>query len=170
VGLGLEVFGKVWEFRTNAYLPIGNKLHEHKCTFDDFNGDFTMVQRKFEFMYTGFDTEVGARVVATEDYTVYIGTGPYYLNGKFNHQAWGIRVRFRPQYKDYVALDVMMTHDSAFNTVYQGELILSLPFYALGSQKNKKPPCGISQRQIYQPPQRLDVIPVGRKCRWSQYF
>ena len=170
LGLGLEVFGKIWEFRTNIYLPIGNKLHEHKCKFDDFNGDFTMVQRKFEFMYTGFDTEIGCLAVATQDYTVYIGTGPYYLNGKFADQAWGIRVRFRPQYKDYIALDVMMTHDSAFNTVYQGELILALPFYALGSQKDKKPPCGIMQRQIYQPVQRLDVIPVGRKCRWSQNF
>ena len=169
-GIGMEVLGKRWDFRLNGYFPIGGKLHMHKCTFDDFDGDFKMVQRKYEFMYTGFNADIGCRGIVTKSWQVYLTGGTYYLSGKCHFNAWGFRIGIRPQFKDYIALDLSVSHDHIFNTVYQGQIIFSLPLYSFGSQKNKTGPCGITQRQIYQPVERFDIIPVSRVCCWDQNF
>ena len=169
-GAGMEVLGKRWDFRLNGYFPIGDKLHMHKCTFDDFEGDFTMTQRKYEFMYTGFNADIGCRGIVTKNWQVYLTGGTYYLKGDCHFSAWGFRMGIRPQFKDYIALDLSVSHDHIFETVYQGQIIFSLPLYGFGAQKNKKGPCGITQRQIYQPVERFDIIPVSRVCCWDQNF
>lgn len=170
LGLGMEVLGKRWDFRLNGYFPIGGKLHKKKCTFDDFEGGYYMIQRKYEFMFTGFNAEIGANAVLTKNWLVYLRAGPYYLNGKCDNKAWGAMLGIRPQFKDYIALDLSVSHDHIFNTVYQGQIIFSLPLYSFNESKKKTGPCGITQRQIYQPVERFDIIPVKRDCCWEQNF
>ncbi|HEY2809978.1 MAG TPA: inverse autotransporter beta domain-containing protein [Rhabdochlamydiaceae bacterium] len=169
-GVGMEALGNIWDFRLNAYFPIGDKLHQKKCTFDDFEGDFFMTERKFEFMYSGFDTELGCRAILTSDYFLYITGGTYYINGKCHFNAWGVKLGLRPQFKDYIALDFSVTYDHIFKTIYQGQLIFSLPLYSFGSQKSHNPSCSITKRLAYQPVERLDIIPVSRVCCWDQNF
>ena len=76
----------------------------------------------------------------------------------------GGKVRLRPQYKDYIALDLSFIHDNVFGSIFQVEVIFSLPLYQLNYIKDKKGPCGISNRKVYQPIQRFWVMPLSERC------
>jgi hypothetical protein len=77
--------------------------------------------------------------------------------------------RVRPQYKDYLAFDFSVSHDSVFQTVYQAQIILYLPLYQLSKKGNQRP-CNLTDYQIYQPIERYEVMPIGRRSCWQTNF
>jgi hypothetical protein len=151
-GVGVEVLGKRWDFRANGYFPVGAKTFKSTCVFDDY--------------------EVGWLAIASKNFLLYTAAGPYYLTRKsccFNFEPIrGGRIRVRPQYKDYFAVDVSVTHDSTFNTVWQTVFIVSLPFYQMANQNEK--PCRLTDRQIYQPIEREEIMSLGLRSCWQQNF
>jgi hypothetical protein len=72
----------------------------------------------------------------------------------------------RPQYKDYLALDFSVSYDQVYKTVYQAEVILYLPLYQLSSKKTRQGPCGMTDRQIYQPIERFEIMPLAKRDCW----
>ena len=78
--------------------------------------------------------------------------------------------RIRPQYKDYVALDMSVSYDKSFKTVYEAAVIVYLPLYQISSKKSRKAPCGITDRQVYQPIERFEIMPLGKNCCWKTNF
>lgn len=169
VGLGVEVLGRRWDFRANGYIPIGLKKHKLTCVFDDYIGPYRATKRKREFASYGCNAEVGYLLTSpTKAFLFYAAAGPYYLTG--HRQAVGGEARIRPQYKDYLAIDLRVSHDSVFKTLYQAEFIVYLPLYRLFCSKGKKGPCGITNRQIYQPIERFEIMPLQRKTCWTSNF
>lgn len=164
---GIEILGKRWDFRANGYVPVGNKTFTSCCVYDDYIGDYVAIQRDNEFVSFGYNAEVGYLITRSTNYLLYAAAGPYYLSGKFNSQVRGGEIRLRPQFKDYIAVDLRLSHDSVFNTVFQVEVIVSLPLYEVTLPKNKKGANGLVNRQIYQPVERFEVVPIGKRCCWD---
>jgi len=168
-GLGIEVLGRRWDFRANAYVPFGHKKHIHSCLFNDYEGDFYAIRRDIESVSYSFSGEVGYLLYSSEDFLLYAAAGPYFLaRGKCGDSTPGGEIRIRPQYQDYIALDLSWRHDSLFKTIWQAEIIFNLPLYQL-ADKNLRP-CCLTDRQIYQPIDRFEVMPLGKKTCWDANF
>ncbi len=171
LGSGLEVIGSRWDFRSNIYFPIGPKRNVKTCVFDDYIGDYIIIKNAYESVSFAFNAEVGYYFVNTCSFFLYGAAGPYYIAGRKCHsKTRGGKARIRPQYKDYIALDLSVSYDPLFQTVWQAELIFSLPLYQLSYSKSSKGPCGISNRQIYQPVERFEVMPLGRRDCWTTNY
>ncbi len=170
VGLGIEVLGKRWEFRANAYFPIGIKRHKTKCEFRDFSGGFFAVNRRCEFTAYGYNAEVGYYPINGHTFSLYTAIGPYYLLRRCEHDTLGGLARARAQYRDYLALEGRVSYDPVFKTVYQLIVLFRLPLYQIFTQKNRKTPCGMFERQVYQPVERFEIMPLGRRSCWERNF
>ncbi len=169
IGVGLEVLGKRWDFRANGYAPIGKTKRKTKCVFDDYVGDYFAIHRECEFTSYGFNAEIGYYAVRSQDFFLYTAVGPYYLVRRCHDKTRGGMFRIRPQYKDYLALDASVSYDSVFKTVYQAQIILYLPLYQLSKKGNQRP-CNLTDYQIYQPIERYEVMPLGRRSCWQTNF
>lgn len=170
VGLGIEVLKTRWEFRANAYFPIGIKRHKTKCEFRDFSGGFFAVNRRCEFTAYGYNAEVGYYPINGHTFSLYTAIGPYYLLRRCEHDTLGGLARARAQYRDYLALEGRVSYDPVFKTVYQLILLFRLPLYQIFTQKNRKTPCGMYERQVYQPVERFEIMPLGRRSCWERNF
>ncbi len=168
IGLGLEVLGKRWDLRANGYAPISVKKRHSKCEHH-YGDDFFIIKRQCEFTSYGYNAEIGYYVVRSKDFFLYAAIGPYYLSRRCLNRTLGGEFRIRPQYKDYFALDFGVSRDSVFGTVFQAQVILYLPLYQL-SKNLKKWPCNLSDQQIYQPIERFEVMPLGRRTCWQSNF
>jgi hypothetical protein len=162
---GFEILNKRWELHTNAYVPVGVKTHQRTYPFDDFIGDFHAVKRRYEFAGYAFDVNAGYYFVNGKHFQLYASVGPYYISGKFHDSAWGGKFMFRPQYRDYLAIEFSASHDRIFETIYQVNVVFTIPLYHYSSAiKSKKGPCGIPNRQIYQPVDPNVIL--QEKCCW----
>jgi hypothetical protein len=171
VGLGLEILGSRWDFRANGYLPFGKKRKMEKCVFDDYIGPYFAIEDLFEGVSYSFDAEVGWLAVNSQYILLYVAGGPYYISGKTcDETTRGGQFRIQPQYKDYIALDCRISYDPLFHTVYQTEVIVNLPLYLLSKKIDKRETCGLTPRQIYQPVEKFEVMPLGRCCCWTSNF
>lgn len=73
--------------------------------------------------------------------------------------------RLRPQYREYLALDLMGSYDPVFKTLWQAEITLYLPLYTIG-EPSSRGPYGISNRQVYQPVERFEILPLAKYECW----
>jgi hypothetical protein len=166
LGLGVESFGHKWDFRANAYIPLGRIMNREECVFDDFTDGFFAIVRKKEVALYGANIEVGRTFTKTQNSFLYIAAGPYYFNGGCDLNIKGGEIRIHPQYKDYLSLDVMVSYDNEYHLSVQGEVAITLPLYDLSEGNN----CGFSKRIVYQPVKRFEVMQLGRCCCWETNF
>lgn len=167
IGVGFELLGERWDFRANGFIPVGRNKHKSTCLFNNYIGDYFIKRDANELSFYGANAEIGRLLFPSETFLVYAAGGPYYLTGKVCSNAWGGYFRMRPQYKDYIALDLSVSHDTIFKTVFQAQIIISIPLYQMGSKSSKIGPCGITNRQVYQPVIRFDAIPINKRCSWD---
>jgi hypothetical protein len=169
VGAGIEILGSRWDFRANAYAPFGNRRHTNTCVFDDYDGDYYAIKSNIESVSYSFNAEIGYLLYDSCTFLFYAAGGPYFLATDVCYGGFvGGEVRIRPQYKDYVALDLSWRYDDLFETIWQIEIIFSLPLYQI-SGRNKYP-CCITDRQIYQPIERFEVMPLSKRTCWQTNF
>jgi hypothetical protein len=168
LGLGMEVLGKRWDFRFNGYIPFGAKERTKRCLFEFDNG-YRAIFKQEEYIFQGFNAEVGALAVRLRNFLLYGAAGPYYLSTR-GKTAWGARARIRPQFRDWAALEFSCSQDHIFHTIFQLQLIFSIPIYEFYPRDHvSKHPC-LTDRQIYQPVERFEIIPTQCKCRWETNF
>ncbi len=167
--VGIEVLRKRWDFRANVYVPFGHKKHIHSCLFNNYDGDYFAFRKDIESVSYSFNSEIGYLLIASENFLLYAAAGPYFLaRGKCCESTPGGEIRIRPQYQDYIALDLSWRHDGLFDTIWQAEVIFNLPLYQL-TDRNQRP-CGITDRQIYQPIERFEVMPLSKRSCWFSNF
>ena len=146
---GLELLGRRWDFRANGYVPLSTTALIKNCVFDDYIGDYVVTKRRIEFISYGYNVEIGYLAVRTDPFLLYGAASLYYLSGRgIERERRGGRFRIRPQYKSYFALEFSVSHDSVYETVYQAEVIISLPLYQISRGRGKSSSTGISDRQI----------------------
>ena len=169
IGIGFESLGKYFDSRVNFYIPFGKTKYSAYCVYD-YDGDWFAIHSKCESVSFGFNGEVGFTTPSYKGFLLYAATGPYYFSGKCLDHSTGWELRVRPQYKDYFAIDFKIHYDKLYHTVYQTTFILSVPIYQLNSKANRPKPCGITDRQIYQPVIRLETMPITRRSCWFCNF
>jgi hypothetical protein len=169
IGLGAEVLNKRWEVHAKGRIPVGAKSHSRTDVFKDYVGPYRFKSTRSEFASYVFDINAGYYLVNGKQFQLYAAAGPYYLSGQFDKKSWGGQVMLRPQYQDSLYVELTMSHDHVFNTIYQVNVIFSIPLYRFSSRlKDKRGPCGMSNRQIYQP---IDPdIVLNKECCCSANF
>jgi hypothetical protein len=168
---GLEVLNRRWEVHVNGSAPLGTKMHTKKHVFDNYVGPFKEVCRLIERAKYVVDANVGYYMVNGKNFQLYAAAGPYYLWGhvheptvSLRQSSWGGKALVRPQFWDIAAVELSVSHDHIFETIYQVNLVLTVPLYKLSSRlKHKKGSCGVNNRQIYQPIER-DIVLTNRTC------
>jgi hypothetical protein len=167
IGGGVEILSQRWDFRANVYVPVGGKRKMRHCVFDEFEGGFFAIENFFESVSYAYNAEIGWLALGCENFLLYLAGGPYYIAGRKCHEKTrGGEFRVQPQYKDYVALNAIVSHDPLFNTIYQFEVIVHLPLYLLSKKISNRETSCLTPRQIYQPVVRYDVLPIGRCSCW----
>ncbi len=170
IGLGVEILGKRWDFRGNAYVPVGAKKRKVVCVFDDYLGDYFIVNKNIETTTYGFNGEVGWTAVNSNYWALYVAGGPYYLGRKSNcleKSILGGEFRVQPQYKDYFAVDFVLSYDNVYKTVFQAVISFNLPLYQISPLRSG---ICLRDRQVYQPVERFEIIPLGRCSCWKFNF
>jgi hypothetical protein len=125
---GFEFVGGRFEYRANAYIPVG------KTKSETFGRQFTpcdnlslLNRKKKNYAIKGADAEVGAHVTQNTNHDFYFGIGPYYLTGKPS-TSWGGKARAYWRYGEWIFAEVSYSYDTLFKNVVQGKLGLSYPF------------------------------------------
>lgn len=162
LGAGVEYLGRCWEARANATFPLGKAHRKKICRFDNYSDNYFYIQKDQEWVFHNYNFELGFYLWRSHCFSFYIGGGPYYW-GSDCFQSAGGRIRIRPQFKDYFSLDLSLQYDSLFDTVFQAKFVFSWPLYQ--QRCLNKAPCCLSDRQIYRPPERFEIMPVAfRRC------
>jgi len=169
IGAGVEILGRNWDIKGNAYVPFGQKRRIRTSIYDDYIGDYFISREDIESVSYSFNAELGFYLINACDFSLHLAGGPYYLaHANSCEPTVGGEVRLRPQYKDYLALDLGWRYDNLFKTIWQLEISVTLPLYQIA--KRNKCPCGLYDRQIYQPVDRFEVMPLNKRTCWDSNF
>ena len=104
--------------------------------------------------------KLAGRLSKSTNFQLYTAAGPYYISGDCR-KSWGGRARLRPQYKDVAALEGIVSYDDVFGIIYQVQFIFSIPLYR-DPANHRKAPCGIYNREVFQPVERWDILLLDR--------
>lgn len=162
VGGGFEVLNKRWEVHTKGLIPVGARTHSRTSVFDNYVGPYQFTSTRVETASYFWEANAGYYLVNGKNFQLYAAAGPYYFSA--NQQAWGGKAMVRPQYRDFLYVELSASRDHINKTIYQVNVILSIPLYNFSSRlKNKKGPCGMSSRQVYQPIDP-EIVVIGDCC------
>lgn len=151
LGLGMELLGKYWDIRANGYIPLAKRrAFIKKIRYTYSNPSYSATSDEFERGMWGLDIEVGQYLLRTKCFEIYNAVGPYFYSSTYRQNSiLGGMGRIFARYKRYLILQFFITHDREFNTLFQGEISLTLPF-SFRSRKFRD--C------LYKPVERNDII------------
>jgi trimeric autotransporter adhesin len=165
IGTGLEAGNDTWEFRSNLYLPLGDRtrqLDEQRTirgsgtlTSPQFQGNFlvasrgqqTIIQREFESARWGFDLEVGTRILRLSDRSdLRLFGGVYYSDpaggesddsmSRDLQAVWGWRTRLELRLSDTLRSGLSLSQDDRAGT----RLAWNLQWFFPSLNANPRPP------------------------------
>lgn len=168
VGVGLEALSPLWEVRANGYIPVGNRASDFfGTTFDHFQGNRIVIEKKRELALYGADAEAGSHLMKCDDFDVFAGIGPYYFGGQGAKDFFGGKFRLNASWKEYIALEGTVSYDRVFRDIYQGQITFSLPLgKTKGVPKRSCSSCCSSlalDRRMTQPVVRDEILVLTRK-------
>ena len=172
-----------WELRGNGYLPFGHKTHTRKSSevaaylFDHFAGHNLYyntvldVHKRIEYVMKGVDGEVGFHLMKPkQDYTLYLGVGPYYYHSPdhIHKHAFGGQARLQARITPYLTLQVSDSWDNLFHNRVQGEISVNIPFGGKILKKNAQFDAGCKdvlsmQARMVQPMHRSEIIVADKR-------
>ena len=167
VAMGLETLGRVWDFRLNGYLPVGDKTSRFYDTkFSAFSGNQLILSRKRQFAMKGANAEAGLHVDTIKHVPFYFAAGPYYLEGQ-GKVAWGGELRAVIDLYDFIRLEGNTSYDKVFKWIGQGQVSIMIPF---GSKRrihqDKGKSCSLAlalSERALQRVDRFEIIPIDSK-------
>ncbi len=180
IGFGFETLGKIWDFRINAYIPVGKK-HSHSFHIREIEKDYFTLSRftegRREIAMKGANAEVAAHVLRKENYQLYTAAGPYYFerNGRV---AWGGEGRIALTLFEYLRLQLSGSYDQIFRGIVQGEAALTFSFggkRTIQQQNNNCAQRSMIETRALQRVDRNEIIVVTKKhhvteteplCEW----
>lgn len=170
VSVGLETLGKMWDFRINGYLPVGDKTsHFYDTKFHRFKGNHLVISQKQEFAMKGLNAEAGVHVLEKNNYDLYLAAGPFYFQ-QGNKNAIGGEMRISSHVTDYVRLQVNSSYDTLFHGIIQGEVSVIYPF---GGRKQIKKNRSCDHqiaigKRVLQRVDRNEIIVVDKRHKHSK--
>lgn len=176
IGVGVEFLGCDWDLRANAYIPLGKtRSNIHRCVFDQFDGGFIAVSKKYHYSFWGGDAEIGTNLnwipfINQNCFKVYTAIGSYFLNSDHHSEIWGGRYRLGVSLTDYISIEGRVTYDHTFKTRAQGVIALEIPlcniFDIFSRTNNNCCGCNCCDR-MNAPVFRNEIIPVRSHCRFD---
>jgi len=122
IGAGIESLGDDWDFRANAYIPVGksNTLLSQSTTgtfaFSKNNLLLDLAQQ-YQTALTGFDTEIGTKLFPLgDDGAVRLYGGTYYYSGDGIPGFLGVRGKIIARLSENLATGLSLQNDSQFGT------------------------------------------------------
>jgi len=121
LGFGLEGLSDRVEFRINGYLPVGDTRRQlgdalTGTVFFQQNNLWLDRVRRFETAMSGFDAEVGTRLMPLGDGSLHGYAGMYYLNAQGDRSTVGIKGRLEARPNENVNVNLSVSHDGIFDT------------------------------------------------------
>lgn len=165
IGLGFEWLNDCWDIRINGYLPVSQKTQTSIfCVFDKLGDGFFATQRKVEFVYSGFDAEIGMPLFSYCDFNLYGAAGPYYYLRSHQNHFWGGYSRLELDWNSILSLEIRLSYDKVYSTNVQGIFQVSFPldFFCSGC-------CGETlgcHRLSDQQTRRNGIILSDHCCNW----
>ena len=134
---GVETLGEWLDARANFYAPLGGQKRLLGSSFSAnsaaiFQGANLMfgggtLSNSYEYALSGFDSEVGGKVmrVGTVDFRAFVGT--YYFGVDNGPDTWGGRARLEARISDTIAMGLSVQRDKLFDTTVNVHVSLSWP-------------------------------------------
>lgn len=132
LGLGLESLGRVWDFRINGYIPIGdtNELIDETridtgfALSTGFQDNYLMLSsrreqrltRIYEAALFGLDAEVGAKLAEWDEGDLRAFAGLYFYDAAGIDSTLGWRLRLEARPTQNINLGVALQDDDIFGT------------------------------------------------------
>ncbi|MBW4508235.1 MAG: right-handed parallel beta-helix repeat-containing protein [Scytonematopsis contorta HA4267-MV1] len=121
LGAGFESFSENLDFRTNVYLPMGNKSVVLTSTNPGtyaFRGNTLEIDREqlFQQALTGFDAELGTKLASLGSGSLRGYAGLYYYNSENINGFLGVRGRLVARPNDNLVAGLTLQSDSVFDT------------------------------------------------------
>jgi hypothetical protein len=139
IGVGLETFGELFDFRINGYLPIGKKISKaYDTSFGAFSGNFMLVSQKYQSAMKGINAECGFHFGKSKSFDFYGSAGPYYFVGEVARATWGGKATIACTYKDLLTLELSDSYDRSFHNKFQAQISLSFSFGGPRSKVNEQ--------------------------------
>ncbi|MFI5334542.1 MAG: inverse autotransporter beta domain-containing protein [Chlamydiales bacterium] len=170
IGAGVETFGTRWDFRTNAYLPVGKKQSNYSSwSFDRFKEHHLILEKKATFSMYGVDAEMGVHLLKKSPFHLYAAAGTYYFTKTSGRDAIGGKARIKSDFRKMVAIELSGSYDTLFKGIVQGELSLSIPFGPRKKAKANPTTASASsgetkffQERMYQNVDRAEIIVLSK--------
>lgn len=161
IGFGVEFLGQIFDYRLNAYFPIGHvKAHSNSKIYDDYIGNYLVSARKAIYALKGFDTEVSWHMFEHCGFNFYSALGTYYFTQLSKH-TWGVQARLGFNWYEFVSVELKTTYDRMFQTKIQGIFGIILPFDLLTNFCCNRKKCAVF---LSQPVMRKDLIVLKDEC------
>lgn len=131
VGLGFEILGNCLNFRLNGYFPVGKReILNSTCVFDDYIGDYFMIQKNFADILTGANFEIESLVARVCSLDVYAAIGSYFYKGNScRHNIYGNEYRLTARFCDNYLFSICATNDRRYRTRVMAEFNITFPCY-----------------------------------------
>jgi trimeric autotransporter adhesin len=143
LGLGLESLGNVWDFRFNAYVPLGDNRHlidERRSdtgysVSTQFERNLLMlssrreqqVTRIYEAGLLGLDAEAGAKLAEWTDGDLRAFGGVYFYGAEGTDSTLGWRLRLQARPTQNLMLGLAVQDDNLFGTNLVASIGLTFP-------------------------------------------
>jgi trimeric autotransporter adhesin len=132
MGLGLESLGEVWDFRFNAYIPLGDNRHLVDESRSDSGYSLSTqfernllvlssrreerVTRTYEAGLFGLDAEAGAKLAEWTDGDLRAFGGVYFYDAPGTDSTLGWRLRLQARPTQNLTLGLALQDDNLFGT------------------------------------------------------
>jgi trimeric autotransporter adhesin len=161
LGLGFEHLSNAFDFRTNFYLPIGNRSRRLSSTLigsPQFQGNVFGVNslNLIQEALTGVDVEVGTKLANLGRGTLRGYVGAYHYEGDGNRFT-GFRTRLVARPTDSITAGLTFQSDARFDT----RLMFNIGFAFPGSSSGQTPEPSILAR-LGESPERQQSILVDQ--------
>lgn len=156
IGAGFEFLCCYWDFRGNAYYPIGSRKSHSRH------------RKQFNFCLAGGDFEIGTsltRWFCRGRYVdLYAAAGPYYYKGDFKEGLAGGRFRLALFLNAFISFEGRVTYDHVFKTRGQGIVRIEIPlshiydffcYFTIGDYSSD-----CLHRKMASAPFRNEIIPI----------
>jgi hypothetical protein len=135
-GTSFSYMSRYWRFRANGYYVAGDKYQTVNSQFTGplFYQNYNILrnQRRLEeTAYNGVDAEIGGPIPVAGIYGFNWAAGAYYLDGKGDEDAVGVKGRLESQINEDWMMNVSISDDKVFGTNLQIGVQYSTPTGAM---------------------------------------
>ncbi len=150
VGLGMEYFNPIFDFRMNSYLPIVRNRGIESVTTIEYEEEESQIITSYDAPYWGLDVEFASILKVGGIHSILVGVGPYFYDTTCSCYAadalLGGMFRLKAQVSNTFTAEFLMTYDHVFHFAPQGIFTWRKSFGGKG------PPCGLSNIRVFRNP------------------